>query len=74
MTARRRLPDRRLSENFDFELGGQRYHATVMGTDSATRRRQAAPCADHRESAAEASILNLNVGQVLRHKGAGRAL
>jgi hypothetical protein len=29
MTARRRLPDRRECEGFDFELGGQQFHATV---------------------------------------------
>jgi Holliday junction resolvase RusA-like endonuclease len=29
MTARRRLPDRRLAETFELEIGGLRYTATV---------------------------------------------
>jgi hypothetical protein len=33
---RRRLADRRTCEGFDFELGGQRYHATIGRFDDGT--------------------------------------
>ncbi len=35
MVDRRRLPNRRASESFNFEVGGQRYHATIGFHDGA---------------------------------------